>query len=106
MNSTLADWPSTDTPRRAGVTALGIGGTNAHVILEEAPRASHATSTRTHFLIPLSAKTETALSEIASRLEAHLHEQPTLRLADLAFTCQVRRKEFPHRGVVMARDTA
>jgi acyl transferase domain-containing protein/thioesterase domain-containing protein len=106
VNRSLGDWHATGTHRRAGVTSLGIGGTNAHVVLEEAPDPAQPESSRTHHLIPLSAKTEQALDDMASRLAAHLREQPTLRLADVAFTCQVGRKEFRHRRALVAKDTA
>ena len=91
-------WKSDGTPRRAGVTSLGIGGTNAHVVLEEAPEPVRPGTAVSPQLIPLSARTETALADAAARLAAHLRERiPTLRLADVAFTCQVGRKAFRHR---------
>ena len=107
VNVSLTDWKTDSTPRRAGVTSLGIGGTNAHVVLEEAPeRVVPTGATRPHQLITLSAKTEPALDEVAARLAAHLHENPELRLADVAFTTQAGRKAFDKRRIVVASDTA
>jgi acyl transferase domain-containing protein len=105
VNTSLAEWRNGETPRRAGVTSLGIGGTNAHVVLEEAPAQTPQSSSRSCHLIPLSAKTETALEPMAARLAAHLGDNPGLRLADVAFTAQVGRKAFPHRRIVVAGDT-
>jgi acyl transferase domain-containing protein/thioesterase domain-containing protein len=106
VNCSLADWKSGGTPRRAGVTSLGIGGTNAHIVLEEAPATVRAESARPFQVIPLSAKTETALREVSSRLARHLRDNPDLRLADVAFTAQVGRKAFPWRRFIVASDTA
>jgi len=106
VNSSLTDWKTNNGPRRAGVTSLGIGGTNAHVILEEAPEQVRGESTRPHQLIPLSARTEAALEEAAARLARHLVENPSLRLGDVAFTCQSGRKAFRHRRIAVASDTA
>src|SRR6201999_1938653 len=67
-------WPRTGSPRRAGVSSFGISGTNAHVVLEEAPRreAPPAAPARSAELVVLSAKSEAALNAQAARLKAHL----------------------------------
>jgi acyl transferase domain-containing protein/thioesterase domain-containing protein len=106
VNRALADWQVDGNPRRAGVTSLGIGGTNAHVVLEEAPELVRRGTTRPHQLITLSAKTEMSLEEAAAGLATHLRENPALRLADVAFTCQVGRSAFPHRRIAVAGDVA
>ncbi len=106
VNGSLADWKPNGGPRRAGVTSLGIGGTNAHVVLEEAPEQARPATNRPFQLIVLSAKTETALPQVARRLATHLSENPQLRLADVAFTSQVGRKAFGHRRIVVANSTA
>ena len=102
VNTSLIDWKSDGTPRRAGVTALGIGGTNAHVILEEAAELKREGVSRPHQIIPLSARTETALEAARAQLALYLRDNPEVRLADVAFTCQVGRKAFRHRRVVVA----
>ena len=106
VNTALRDWESNGTPRRAGVTSLGIGGTNAHVILEEAPERPCGEGSRPCQLIPLSAKTEAALEEAAASLARHLVANPDLRLGDVAFTCQSGRKAFKHRRIAVASTSA
>ncbi len=97
VSSKLADWPSAGEPRRAGVTALGIGGTNAHVVLEEAPRPSPARQPKPHQLLIASAKTASAADRAFANLASHLATHPEGDLADAAFTCQLGRAAFPHR---------
>ena len=105
VSSKLADWPSAATPRRAGVTSLGIGGTNAHVVLEEAPATSLTREQRPYEVLTVSAKTEAAADQAFANLAAHLREHPELSLADVAFTCQLGRTAFPHRRAVIVEDT-
>ncbi|HMJ12222.1 MAG TPA: type I polyketide synthase, partial [Polyangiaceae bacterium] len=103
VNAALRDW-TPNGPRIAGITALGAGGTNAHVIVEEAPSAEPAPALRAHELIVLSAKSQTALDQMTERLALHLEENPTLPLADVAHTLQVGRKQFSHRRSFVASD--
>lgn len=105
VNSKLSDWNATG-PRRAGVTSLGIGGTNAHAILEEAPETKPSASNRPCQLLVISAKTEKALARATENLAAHLHEHPELDLGDVAFTSQTGRKEFARRRAVAAASAA
>jgi amino acid adenylation domain-containing protein len=97
-------------PRRAGVTSLGMGGTNAHVVLEEAPAAAPAAAAaraaRPWQLVALSAKSAAALDSATLRLADHLRERPELELADVAHTLQVGRKHFQHRRALLCRDLA
>ncbi|HEV7667183.1 MAG TPA: amino acid adenylation domain-containing protein [Thermoanaerobaculia bacterium] len=103
----LKPWPAEATPRRAGVSAFGIGGTNAHVILEQAPAASPSGPSRSNQLLVLSARTEAALEAATNNLARHLRQHPEQRLAnvaniaDIAFTLQVGRKVFAHRRTVV-----
>lgn len=101
VNTTLRDWQATKTPRRAAVTSLGIGGTNAHVILEEAPTREPSISNRGHELLVLSAKTSTALESARVRLSEHLQAHPSEHLADVAYTLQVGRRAFDHRMAIV-----
>ena len=105
VNSQLADWPSTGSPRRAGVTSLGIGGTNAHVVLEEAPRPAESQQAKPYQLLVVSAKTDRAVELAFTNLATYLHAHRELRLADVAFTCQVGRHAFPHRRALVVEDT-
>lgn len=107
VNTELRRWPSLASPRRAAVSSFGIGGTNAHVILEEAPGVEPASlPKRQAQLLLLSAKTETALEAAHDRLAAHLREHPELSLADVAYTLQVGRKSFACRRMVLAESVA
>lgn len=92
-------------PFRAGVSSFGIGGTNAHVSLEEAPQAQSDPLAASQ-LIVLSAKTGTALDKQSAQLLSYLDENPAANLADIAFTLQKGRKAFRHRRVLVAGDTA
>ncbi len=106
VNTELAQWPAPAAggPHRAGVSAFGIGGTNAHLVLEEAPPLPETSPSRPWQLLLLSAKSATALDAMAQRLARHLGEHPELDLADVAFTLRTGRKAFAHRRTVVAKD--
>jgi acyl transferase domain-containing protein len=93
-----ASWPRGSTPRWALVNSFGMGGTNASVVLKEAPEviAGGRPGARPQ-LILLSARTATAVDAAAVRLADHLRRHPQLSLADVAFTLQAGRTRFPHR---------
>ena len=105
VNSQLKDWPSTEPPKRAGVTSLGIGGTNAYVVLEEAPRPAKAQSTKPYQLLVASAKTDSAVDRMFANLATHVQTHPELSLADVAFTSQVGRHAFSHRRALVVENT-
>jgi acyl transferase domain-containing protein/acyl-CoA synthetase (AMP-forming)/AMP-acid ligase II/acyl carrier protein len=102
-------WPATDAgPRRAGVSAFGIGGTNAHVILEEAPQLTDAPVNEESGPVPwlLSGADEGALRAQARRLASHLAARPHLSAADVGFSLAVSRSSLAHRAMVPAGDRA
>ena len=104
VNAELRPWPGGETPRRAGISSLGIGGTNAHVIVEEAPEPAASDAPRRAWqILPLAAKSQAALDAITDRLATHLRERPDTLLADAAFTLQEGREPWDHRRVVVAR---
>lgn len=105
VNRELADWPSDGSPRRAGVTSLGIGGTNAHVVLEEAPRMTATGGAKPCHLFTVSAKTESAADRAVENLIAYLDVHPDVSLADASFTSQVGRHGFLHRRAWVMEDT-
>ncbi|WP_426800438.1 type I polyketide synthase, partial [Streptomyces sp. YGL11-2] len=101
------DWPETDRPRRAAVSAFGISGTNAHVVLELPPVTQpEPPTTAPDGTAPLllSARSERALRAQAARLRSHLDREPTPRLTDAAYTLTTRRTAFTHRAAVRADD--
>jgi acyl transferase domain-containing protein/acyl carrier protein len=106
VNAALKEWPRGALPRRAGVSAFGVGGTNAHVIVEEAPVAARLPTARSHQLLVLSARTAGALDAAAQALAAHLEAHPGLELADVAHTLQLGRRAFAERRIVVAASLA
>jgi acyl transferase domain-containing protein len=104
VNAELLDWPRQSAPRRAGVSSLGIGGTNAHAVLEEAPEPPAAGPARPWSLLTLSARGEAALEAASDELAAFLGAHPATPIADAAFTLQVGRRLLPHRRILVAAD--
>ncbi len=98
----LTPWPRTLEPRRAGVSSFGVGGTNVHVVLEEAPARPERRSEKNWHILPFSALSDEALEAQARALSAHLAANPDLDLADVAFTLAEGRTERAERGAVVA----
>lgn len=105
VNTKLTDWLKTDSPRRAGISAFGVGGTNAHVILQESPAIAPTTPDDGWYLLPISAKTDTALAEAQNNLTEHLLQHPEITLADVAYTLQVGRQPLSHRSITLTCNT-
>ena len=104
VNTALLPWLAGDTPRRAGVSNFGVGGTNAHAVLEEAPvEPPSAPPARPCQLFVVSAKTEKALDAATERLAVRLRAEPVLDADDAAWTLQVGRRAWNHRRIVVAR---
>jgi acyl transferase domain-containing protein/acyl carrier protein len=101
VNTTLSEWKS-DGPRRAGISSLGIGGTNGHVVLEEAPERPASSESRPQQLLVLSARSNAALDRASANLAAYLRQHPDVHLADVAYTLQTGRKMFARRRVLVA----
>jgi polyketide synthase 7 len=101
-------WPSVDRVRRAGVSAFGMSGTNAHVILEQVPVAEAAERAEAPSVVPilLSARDENAVRAQAGRLRAHLAERPEIALADAGFSLATGRGSLEHRVVVFGTGPA
>ncbi|MET9489763.1 SDR family NAD(P)-dependent oxidoreductase [Nocardia sp. NPDC006630] len=105
------EWPDVDRPRRAAVSAFGISGTNAHVILEQAPVSEQAPQqqTPTDATVPVawvvSARTADGLAGQASRLSAYLGQRPDVDAVDVAATLSGRSR-FDHRAVIVGADRA
>lgn len=104
VNTTRREWSSPNgEPLRAGVSSFGLGGTNVHVVLEEAPPPLPATASRPCQLLLLSAKTAAALEIISSNLIDYL-QAGSVHLPDVAYTLQVGRAVFNHRRMVVCTD--
>jgi acyl transferase domain-containing protein len=97
VNTELSPWKSETGPRRAGVSAFGVGGTNAHVIVEEAPPRKATAPGREKQLLALSARTPSALRQAMQNLAGYLRAHQDVNLADAAFTLQVGRRPFAYR---------
>ncbi|MER7765137.1 type I polyketide synthase, partial [Streptomyces sp. NPDC097619] len=114
-------WPAGDRPRRAGVSSFGVSGTNAHVIIEEAPaepsaapvtdgatapQAEAAPAPQAPEALPvlLSAGSEAALRAQADRLRALMIAKPELSVPDIAFSSAVTRAHLEKRAAVVATD--
>ncbi len=99
-------WRMEKAPRRAGVSSFGVGGTNVHVVIEQAPERKSSPSKRSSHLIVLSARSETALDHATGNLVAHLKTNPDLNFSDVAWTLQAGRRPFACRRTVSARGAA
>ena len=106
-------WPAGSRPRRAGVSSFGISGTNAHLILEEAPprepaatgaEAEPAAAPPSPLPFVISARSEEALRAQAQRLHAHLLERPELSPLDVALSLATARSDFEQRAAILAGD--
>ncbi|MDP4179619.1 MAG: beta-ketoacyl synthase N-terminal-like domain-containing protein [Bacillota bacterium] len=105
VNTSLSKWETDGFPLRAGVSSFGIGGTNTHIIIEEAPAIEASEdSDRPWQLISLSAKTENVLENMTRNLAGYVSENPGSSLADIAFTLHVGRRNFNHRKIMLVRD--
>jgi acyl transferase domain-containing protein len=106
-------WPENGRPRRAAVSAFGVSGTNAHVLVEQAPQPVSAPASATGRPAPssetpwpwlLSARTPAALSAAAERLAAHVEAHPEVDIDDIAHALAMTRAQLEHRAVVVGAD--
>ncbi len=112
-----APWPEGETPRRAAVSSFGVSGTNAHLILEQAPEevrppagtpAAEPAGGEGAVAAPwvLAGRSEDALRKQAQRLAEHIDARPDLEIADVGFSLARTRTAFEHRAVLLAEDRA
>ncbi|NEP39095.1 MAG: type I polyketide synthase, partial [Okeania sp. SIO2H7] len=117
--TSLMPWSCEGKPRIGAVSSFGMGGTNAHIILEEAPVEFRIQNSefrintngekgddleRPLHLLTLSAKTEKALEDLVSSYQKHLERYPDLAVADVCYTANTGRKHFKHRLAVITFD--
>ena len=103
VNTSLYEWPQAKFPRRAAVNSLGVGGTNAHVVVQEPPRRPMSPATKqTQHIFALSARTKKSLDQYATKLADHLRRRTDQPLADVAHTLLEGRRWFEQRRVVVA----
>ncbi|CAG0974770.1 phthiocerol/phenolphthiocerol synthesis type-I polyketide synthase C [Burkholderiales bacterium] len=95
-------WDAGSAPRRAAVSSFGFGGSNVHVVLEEHRPEPSRPSSRGMPLLPVSARSQSALARRVGDLQAHLDGHPELLAADVAHTLQVGRRAFAHRACFLA----
>jgi acyl transferase domain-containing protein/SAM-dependent methyltransferase len=97
-------WPRGMERRIAGVSSFGFSGTNAHVLVEEAPAPSRRerSAERPLHVLALSTKSDVALTELAALFERRLSTQPTMPVGDVCFTANAGRSHFSHRLAVVA----
>ena len=102
VNTAVAAWPNGNALRRAGVSAFGVGGTNVHLVLEEAPARAQTPAADGSHLLVLSARSDAALAQARTNLAAHLRENPAVSLGDVARTLQSGRHAFDVRCALAA----
>lgn len=102
VNTVLRDWERGEGALRAGVSSFGIGGTNVHLILEEAPAPVAEGRSSSGELLLLSARTPAALQRNAQVLAGFLRSHPDLRMGDVAYTLQHGRAVMPYRKAILA----
>ena len=104
VSSELRPWEP-DGPRRAGVSALGVGGTNAHVVLEEWPEKSESRAASNGWqILPMTGKSKAAAKGYTEKLGDFLADRPDADLGDVAHTLQSARQHFQQRRAVVCRD--
>ena len=102
VNTSPLPWALHGKSRIAGVSSFGFSGTNAHVILEQAPPPPERGTQSSMAVVTVSGKTEAARCLAAERLAAQLSWQPELRLGEVAHTCNFGRTHHPFRAAVVA----
>jgi len=104
VNTRLYEWEKDQYPLRAGISSFGIGGTNAHIIIEEPPRHSPSSASRDLKMLFLSGRTQSALQSATTNLAEYLKENPGINLADVAYTLQNGRRNCKKRRMILCND--
>ncbi|AGC75289.1 JamP [Nonlabens dokdonensis DSW-6] len=106
VNNKSKKWQNElDTPLRAGINSFGVGGTNVHMVLEEAPvLESSNLNMKSHSLLYFSAKSDEALERYRNNLLDFLKKSDTVNFADFIYTLQTGRKHLDYRGFIVCKD--
>jgi len=109
VNTDLSAWETDRLPRRAGVNSFGVGGTNAHVVLEEAPvgasqAARRKANRRPWQLLTMSARSPEALDNSCRNLAEYFTQNPDVNIADATFTLQCGRHAFDYRRILVVSE--
>jgi len=106
VNTALREWEiATGKKRCAAVSSFGMSGTNAHMVIEEAPTIEHTATTMPGYLIVLSARSVEQLKKQVEHLLRHCEDDKTIDCGNLSFTLLLGRKRFDHRLACVARTT-
>lgn len=100
-------WSDREQPLRAGVNGFGFGGTNAHIILEQAPKLSPSPKSEPkndYSLLCLTARNQRRLQIVAEKLREHLIAHPEQKLDEVCFTLNNAQKEFPSKAALVVKD--
>ncbi len=104
VNSKLSDWKSNTTPRRAAINSLGVGGTNSHIIIEEAPDTISSDVSLNNHLLVFSAKTKSSLNNYKEKLAEYLNNHADINITDVSYTQRNGRKPMKYRAALSARN--
>ena len=105
VSDKLTEWNTNGKPRIAGVSSFGIGGTNAHIVVQEAPEMQYQESQKPWHILPISAKSKDALTKSTEQLADYLKHHSDISIADIAHTLQTGRRQFSHRRIAVCKDT-
>lgn len=104
VNTELRDWHQNGNPLRAGVSSFGVGGTNVHVILEESPESNDQTGTEEEELIIFSGRNSNVVDKLCKSYGEYLSTNDSKNFPDFAYTLQLGRNKFSHRGYFVSSD--
>lgn len=100
----LAPWPAQFDIRRAGISSLGVGGTNVHVLIEQAPQPEKVALKAAPRIVTLSAAGADNLQQAKAQLAAYIRQHPAIKPEDLEYTTMYGRKQFSHRFAAVFTD--
>jgi len=108
VNTTPVEWKKENAILRAGISSFGVGGTNVHLILEEAPKHAEKEKDAKHsfdrFLLIMSAKSAFSLEQMTNNMANFLEKENEINMADAAFTLQMGRRQYNYRKICIASD--